>query len=92
MRINYSKFRKLIREVLSESINYDIPESHLTMTGKEVSFGCNTCVVDLDRRIEDAKSRRDSCTMRSDSREHYNGILKVLRRELRAARKLNDTH
>jgi len=60
---------------------------HRTLTGEMVPFGCETCVSDLDSRIADAVWRRDSMAGRTDGREHYNGILKVLRREKRAALK-----
>ena len=86
------KLRNQIRKMILE-INKSpaVPETHLTITGKKVPFGCDECVHDIEHRIEDAKNRRDSCEHRTDSREHYNGILKVLRRELRSARKINDS-
>ena len=83
-----AEIKKIILEAKKPS---QLPESHLTMTGKQVPFGCSACIQDIEHRIEDAKSRRDSCEHRTDSREHYNGILKVLRRELRSARKVSDT-
>lgn len=64
-------------------------ELHRTMSGAMVPFGCDECVMDLADRIDDAKYERDSCPGRTDSREHYNGILKVLRRKLRRASKVN---
>ena len=60
---------------------------HRTMVGDTVPFGCEACVADLEARIVDAGYRRDSMAGRTDGREHYNGILKVLRRERRAALK-----
>jgi len=84
------KLRLAIRNIINEGVPVSLPESHLTITGKVVPFGCKTCVNDLEHRIEDAKVRRDTCPHRSDSREHYNGILKVLRRELRGARKIHE--
>jgi hypothetical protein len=86
-----NELRLAIREIICEqrrASTTELPDKHRTMSGKTVSFGCRTCVQDLDNRIEDAKFRRDACPLRSDSREHYNGILKVLRRELRGARKI----
>lgn len=85
------KLRNQIRKIIYEvNKSKQLPETHLTITGKKVPFGCDECVQDIEYRIEDAKKRRDSCEHRTDSREHYNGILKVLRRELRGARKVND--
>ena len=72
-----------LRSVIRESID----DLHRTMLGKYVPFGCEECVIDLERRIEDACSIRDQLSRRSDAREHYNGVLKVLRRELRRAHK-----
>ena len=82
------KLRIAIRGIIKEGKPDPIPETHLTFSGKTVPFGCKTCVGDLEHRIEDGKARRDACPRRSDSREHYNGLLKVLRRELRSARKV----
>tara|TARA_B100001123_G_scaffold395251_1_gene476672 strand:- start:3768 stop:4040 length:273 start_codon:yes stop_codon:yes gene_type:complete len=81
------KLRAAIRNIIDEAKHDPGQETHLTITGKVVPFGCKTCVNDLEHRIEDAKVRRDTCPHRSDSREHYNGLLRVLRRELRSARK-----
>jgi len=39
--------------------------------------------------MEDAKSTRDECDNRTDKRDYYNRVLKVLRRELRDAQKVN---
>lgn len=64
-------------------------EMHRTMAGELVPFGCDACVEDLTDRISDAKMSRDECPGRTDSREHYNGILKILRRKLRRANKTN---
>jgi hypothetical protein len=52
-----------------------------------VPFGSPECVQDLEVRIDDASTTRDNCPGRTDSREHYNGILRVLRRDLRSAKK-----
>jgi hypothetical protein len=40
-------------------------------------------------RIEDSTALRNSCDTRTDSRDYHNGILKVLRRDLRSSRKEN---
>lgn len=77
-----SKFKNLIRE--GEAL-----EVHRTMRGKTVPFGCDACISDIELRITDAKESRDLCPRRSDAREHYNGILKVLRRKFRRANREN---
>lgn len=79
--------RKFIRES-NDSPEY--PDAHVTMAGKTVPYGCPACVQDLEHRIEDGKRQRDGCPGRTDAREHYNGVLKVLRRDLRAARKVGE--
>ena len=86
MSYSTSTLRKLIHEIAVVAP----PETHRTMRGKDIPFGCVACIVDLESRIEDAKYRRDACMRRSDAREHHNGLLKILRRELRAARKIQD--
>ena len=83
--------RDAIRKFIRESHGLpEPPETHVTITGKAVPYGCPACIQDLEHRIEDGKRQRDGCPGRSDSREHYNGVLKVLRRDLRAARKVNE--
>jgi len=89
--VKTDEIRHAIRAILAEAVKkHEMPETHYTLAGETVPFGSQKCVNDLDHRIEDAKVRRDTCPGRSDSREHYNGILRVLRRELRGARKLLD--
>ncbi len=78
--------RKEIRRALSEN---SAIEMHRTMDGTMIPFGCDACVEDIGARIQDAAYERDACPGRTDSREHYNGILKVLRRKLRRAGKIN---
>ena len=80
----------ILRRLIQEIAIIVPPETHRTMRGKDIPFGCVACIVDIESRIEDAKYRRDKCIRRSDAREHHNGLLKVLRRELRAARKIQD--
>ena len=79
-----------VRRHLADAINegYAV-EMHRTIDGRMVPFGCDDCVEDIGHRIQDAAYERDSCPGRTDSREHYNGILKVLRRKLRRANKVN---
>lgn len=64
-------------------------EMHRCMNGDLVKFGSEKCIEDLDDRINDARLERDCCPGRTDAREHYNGILKVLRRKKRRAIKTN---
>lgn len=80
--------RKKVSNLIKEAVSLgDAKELHRCMNGKMVPFGSKVCVLDIDRRIDDAMYHRDECPGRTDSREHYNGILKVLRRKLRRAKK-----
>ena len=82
--------RSIIKKELKKCLNEgSAVEMHRTIDGTMVPFGCDTCVGDIESRIHDATYQRDACPGRTDSREHYNGILKVLRRKLRRANKLN---
>ena len=81
-----AQLRRLITEIVNGT-----PDQHRTLAGKYVPFGCQKCVDDLETRISDAAERRDSLVHQSDARTHYNGLLKVLRRDLRAARKAQDS-
>lgn len=82
--------RRIIKEEIRKKINEgSVSEMHRTMSGEMVPFGCQECVFDLRDRIADATYERDICPGRTDSREHYNGVLKVLRRKLRRADKIN---
>ena len=79
------KLRRIISEVIS---NEEPVEMHRCVSGDMVSMDSPECVTDLEFRIEDAAADRDSCNTRTDARVHYNGLLKVLRRKLRQAKKL----
>jgi hypothetical protein len=81
--------RTLIREVMEEGISHD-DNGYRTFHGDTVAFGCEECISDLETRITDASLRRDSFKRQTDAREHYNGILRVLRRQRRAALKEAD--
>ena len=70
-------------------ILYESEEKHRCMNGRLVKSGLASCIKDLEKRIYDAVTSRDSCDMRSDARLHYNGLLKILRRKLRQAVKVN---
>lgn len=84
MKITKDKIRAIIRE------NIGLPSTHRCMDGTEVGFGSDECVADVQMRIEDAVHFRDTCPGRTDARQHYNGVLNVLRRNLRAAQKENN--
>ena len=69
-------------------------KTYITIKGKNVDFGCEACIKDLEYRIEDMKTSRDQQAYRTDSRVHYNGVLRILRRMLRAAKRqqINKLH
>jgi len=62
---------------------------HRCFHGALVLYGSQECIDDITHRMEDARSTRDDCDNRTDKRDYYNGVLKVLRRELRDAQKVN---
>ena len=64
-------------------------EKHRCMNGKLASFGSSKCILDIEKRIDDATDHRDQCSARTDARLHYNGLLRILRRNLRSALKSN---
>jgi len=66
-------------------ILYESAEKHRCMNGRSVRLGSKACVLDLEKRIDDAVTTRDACDLRSDARLHYNGLLKILRRKMRQA-------
>lgn len=78
--------RRLVRSLLIESQC----EKHLCMDGNLVPIESQECYDDICMRIADAKTTRNMCSMQSDARDHYNGILKVLRRKQRRAKKFVD--
>ena len=77
-----------LRSIVNEVVSAGNDETHRCLNGKVVSMSSPRCVRDLEYRIEDARADRDACPGRTDAREHYNGLLKVLRRKLRRAQKL----
>lgn len=79
--------RRLVRSLISESQC----EQHLCMNGDLVAIESQECYDDICSRIADAIATRNMCSMQSDSRDHYNGILKVLRRKQRRAKKFVDS-
>lgn len=97
MKISTANLRKLIKEalfyrefhknVIVETADGD--RMHRCFDGTMVPFGSNECLEDLHQRKDDAQETRNSCNIRTDKRDYYNGVLKVLRRELRDAEKIN---
>ena len=84
----------VVGEAAEKHVEYSIlvennSDSHRCTNGQIVGFGSEECLNDLIRRIDDAKESRDSCSRGSESRSHYNGLLKHLRMQLRAAQKLS---
>ena len=71
-----------VRNILSEA--YD---RHICLDGSVVEVESEVCYNDICSRIEDATKTRDMCPMRSDARDYYNGVLKVLRRKHRKSKK-----
>ena len=84
-RLLKSRLRRIVAEAMRAE---DAPEMHRCMNGKSVRMDSPKCVKDIEYRIDDAREDRDACAGRTDAREHYNGLLKVLRRKLRRAKKL----
>lgn len=81
------RVRAVVRKFLKESVS----EKHLCLDGNLVPVESQECYDDVCRRIEDAKSTRNLCSMRSDSRDHWNGVLKVLRRKHRKSKRFVDS-
>jgi hypothetical protein len=79
--------KQFIQNVISESPDH---EQHRCFDGTMVPVESPECYIDVMSRIEDAAETRDSCPSRTDAREHYNGLLKVLRRKMRRAKKFID--
>jgi hypothetical protein len=63
-------------------------QDYITMNGNKVEFGSKKCVDDLEnRRIPDAIRTRLTYKPRTDGYIYYTGIIRILRRELNAAKK-----
>ena len=77
------ELRVFVRQVLRESSS----DKHLCLDGRHVPIESQDCFDDVSARIEDAIATRNLCSMQSDARDHYNGVLKVLRRKQRRSRK-----
>ncbi len=89
MKINRQTIRRILLEIMSSK---EQPKMHMCMDGSQVKFGSDECVLDIEDRIADATHSRNDCDIRTDARHHYNGILNVLRRDLRSAKKKNDSN
>ena len=75
--------------ILTESFRKNvIPDYYVTIRGEKTKFGNKKSVEDLQYRIGDAERVRDSYPARSDGRVYFSGILRILRRELKAAQKI----
>jgi hypothetical protein len=79
--------RSLIRE---QVLKLSAEPTHKCMDGRTVPFGCEECVEDLGNRMSDAIFHRDLQDYRTSARDSYNGILRVLRRTLKAAKKRHE--
>lgn len=63
-------------------------DTHITMTGEAVPFGCPECVDDIEARIVDVSRSRDKCSRGTAARSHYSGVLHQLRKDRRSAKKI----
>lgn len=87
MKLNRKQLRNIIEHALVETAEKE--RMHRCFDGSLVPFGSNECLEDLNQRKEDAHQTRNDCGTRTDKRDYYNGVLKVLRREIRDAEKAN---
>ena len=81
-----SQIRDFVKRVLNESAS-----EHRCLNGKLVPIESIACYDDVCIRIEDAVETRNTYPLQSDSRSHYNGLLKVLRRKKRKAKKFMES-
>lgn len=81
-----SLVRTFVKSVLKESAS-----DHRCLDGTLVPIESVKCYDDVCVRIEDAVETRNTYPLQSDSRSHYNGLLKVLRRKKRKAKKFVDS-
>jgi len=78
-----------VNQILIESFRKNVePNYYVTIQGQKIKFGNKNCISDLEYRIGDAARVRDSYPARSDGRVYFSGILRILRRELAAAKKI----
>jgi len=78
------ELRNIVRRVLTES-HHTEDQTYRCFGGSVVTFGSPECIDDIRMRMDDAIETRDACDNRTDKRVTYNGLLQMLRRELRAA-------
>ena len=83
-KLSKAQLRKMI---LTEMHDMSSGKEHRCFDGEMVPFGSPECIADIEMRIDDATAQRDGCGMRTDSRGHYNGVLRTLRRDLSSANK-----
>jgi len=83
---------KLLREYIQIALNESSVsgDPYRATNGAVIPFGCDDCVVDLGDRLEDNTYQRDQCPVGTASRTHYNGVLSLLRKNLRRAKKINE--
>tara|TARA_B100000131_G_C17916937_1_gene532768 strand:+ start:452 stop:709 length:258 start_codon:yes stop_codon:yes gene_type:complete len=77
--------RRFIKNTLRENL-----DNHRCLGGNVVPIESAECYDDVCLRIDDAVSSRDEYPLGTDAREHYNGLLKVLRRKQRRSKKFVD--
>jgi hypothetical protein len=78
--------RSKIRRMLYEAAQ--LHDTHITMSGDAVPFGCPECLDDIQTRISDVARSRDACSRGTAARGHYTGVLHQLRKDRRAAEKI----
>ena len=81
------EIREIVRRHLSESTGVEPDRNYRCFGGSVVKFGSPECLSDIEMRMQDASETRDSCDCRTDKRVAYNGLLQMLRRELREAQR-----
>lgn len=79
------ELRNIVKRVLAEGSHIDPDQTYRCFGGTIVPFGSQECIDDIHMRMDDAMATRDACDNRTDARVTYNGLLQMLRRELRAA-------
>lgn len=80
----------LIEHALVESATGE--RMHRCFGGALVPYGSQECIDDIAARMSDAIQIRNQCGNRTDERTHYNGVLNVLRRNMRDAQKYRNAY
>ena len=80
--------RQFVKSIL---LSEGYSETHRCLNGNQVPIESVECYDDVCVRIEDAAATRNTYPLQSDSRSHYNGLLKVLRRKKRKAKKFMES-